>query len=285
LRKRLARLCLGAMFSLGVCAPAPATAQTAGEGNENGFMRGWFDRVSRTQAEQPHWITPLFTTTPRLEEEFRYDIGAEMTAKGSVTNFGLGKGLELIPSAHTEFIVSPPPFIGHQNPGARDGFGDVSFLMKYRILARNEESGNYIVTAFLGGSVPTGSYANGAENATIAPAIAFGKGFGNFDFQSTLGATIPVADAAKLGTNIAGNTALQYRVLKKLWPELEVNTNFFHDGDHAGQTQVFLSPGLVVGRLHIYKRLGLTLGGGVQIAATHFHTFNHNKVLSIRFPF
>jgi hypothetical protein len=30
--------------------------------------------VSKTQAEQPHWITPVNTTTPRLEQEFRYDI-------------------------------------------------------------------------------------------------------------------------------------------------------------------------------------------------------------------
>ena len=30
--------------------------------------------VSETQADQPHWITPLNTTTPRLEQEFRYDI-------------------------------------------------------------------------------------------------------------------------------------------------------------------------------------------------------------------
>jgi hypothetical protein len=34
----------------------------------------WFNMVSETQAEQPHWITPLNTMTPRLEQEFRYDI-------------------------------------------------------------------------------------------------------------------------------------------------------------------------------------------------------------------
>jgi hypothetical protein len=30
--------------------------------------------ASETQAEQPHWITPLNTMTPRLEQEFRCDI-------------------------------------------------------------------------------------------------------------------------------------------------------------------------------------------------------------------
>ena len=37
------------------------------------YFGDWFTRVSKTQAEQPHWITPLATVTPRLEEEIRYD--------------------------------------------------------------------------------------------------------------------------------------------------------------------------------------------------------------------
>jgi len=53
-----------------VCALAPASAQDSGIG---GYFANWFPRVTKTQAEQPHWITPLYTTTPRLEEEFRVD--------------------------------------------------------------------------------------------------------------------------------------------------------------------------------------------------------------------
>src|SRR5438094_8143177 len=34
----------------------------------------WFDRVLTTKAEQPRWMTPLVTVTPRLEQEFRYDM-------------------------------------------------------------------------------------------------------------------------------------------------------------------------------------------------------------------
>jgi hypothetical protein len=41
---------------------------------QDGFFADWFNMVSETQAEQPHWITPLNTTTPRLEQEFRHDI-------------------------------------------------------------------------------------------------------------------------------------------------------------------------------------------------------------------
>jgi len=32
---------------------------------QNGFFTDWFDMVSATQAAQPHWITPLATTTHR----------------------------------------------------------------------------------------------------------------------------------------------------------------------------------------------------------------------------
>jgi hypothetical protein len=252
---------------------------------DDSYFGTWFERVSRTQAEQPHWITPMFTTTPRLEEEVRYDIGWQNTAKGDVTNFGSGKGMEFIPSEHTEIIVSPPPYLSRQNLTQRDGFGDTSFLLKYRFAAGNEEAGNYIVTAFLGASVPTGSYNNGAENAVVTPTIALGKGWGAFDVQSTLGIAVPVGDIARLGTSLAYNTAVQYHLLRKLWPELEVNGNLFHDGKNDGKQQVFLSPGLVVGKIHLWRRLGLTVGAGEQIAVTRFHTFNHNRVLSVRFPF
>jgi len=227
----------------------------------------------------------MFTTTPRLEEEFRYDIGTQQTAMGDVTNFGGGKGLELIPTEHTEIIFGLPPYISHENPKSHDGFADMTFLLKYRLLTGNEEHGNYIVTAFLGGSIPTGSYTNGAENATVTPTIAFGKGFGNCDFQSTLGVGIPVGDVSRLGTPINYNTAFQYRIFKRLWPEVEVNATFFHDGENDGKRQVFISPGLVAGRFRLWHRLGLTVGGGIQIAATQFHTFNHNRVLSVRLPF
>lgn len=273
--------CLGIMLFLALV--PSVVAQNAV--SDDSYFGSWFERVSRTQAEQPHWITPVFTTTPRLEEEFRYDIGWQNTAKGDVTNFGGAKGVELIPSEHTEIIVGLPPYLAHQNPALPDGFGDTSFLLKYRFVARNEEAGNYIVTAFLGGSIPTGSYNNGAENAVVTPTLALGKGWRAFDVQSTLGIAVPVGDIARLGTPIAYNTAFQYHLLKKLWPEVEVNGVFFHDGKNDGKQQVFLSPGLVIGKIHLWHRLGLTVGAGEQIAVTRFHTFNHNRVLTVRFPF
>jgi hypothetical protein len=41
----------------------------------------------------------------------------------------------------------------------------------------------------------------------------------------------------------------------------------------------------VAGRFHLWKRLGLSVGAGEQIAVTRFHQYNHAKTLSIRLPF
>ncbi len=273
---RYRRLLLAALL---VCASLPLSAQDQ-------WPAGWFERVDKTQAEQPHWITPLATTTPRLEEEFRYDIFWQQNSEGVTTNnFGGGKGVELIPFEKVELIVSPPPYLVHSDPAVHDGFGDVSFLIKYRLFSANEQHGNYILTAFLGWSIPTGTYKNGARDAVITPTIAYGKGFGHFDVQGTFGVGLPVADTRLNGRTYAWNNAFQYRVLRKFWPEVEVNSTFFQQGKNDGLKQVFLTPGLVIGRLHLWHRLGFTVGGGYQVAATRFHLTNHNAILSLRFPF
>jgi hypothetical protein len=269
-------------------ATSALTTQTSSStaSSSDGFWDKWFARVDKTQGEQPRWITPLATTTPRLEEEFRYDIAFQHPHAGADTNsYGFSKGLELIPAERVEIIISPPPYVARSGSDERDGFGDMSFLMKYRLLAGNAEHGNYILTVFLGATVPTGDHHNGLPDATVTPTIAGGKGFGNFDVQSTLGITLPTGDTDLIGRTIAWNTAFQYRIHRIFWPEVEVNSSFFNDGPHDGDKQTFITPGLVLGRLHLWRRLGLTVGGGIQIATTQFHLNNHNAILSVRFPF
>jgi hypothetical protein len=253
---------------------------------QNEYFNSWFARVDKTKDEQPHWVTPLATTTPRLEEEYRYDQLWQENAKGITTNnYDGGKGLELIPAERVEIIFNLPPYIAHNNPNSKDGWGDIAFLVKYRLLSQNEERGNYILTAFLGWSLPTGQFRNGALHPVITPTIAYGKGFHNFDLQGTLGIGLPTADTSTLGRTIAWNNAFQYRILKKLWPEVELNSTFFQDGKNDGLKQNFVTPGLVVGRFRLLGRAGFTFGAGYQIATTRFHTSNHNAILSIRFPF
>jgi hypothetical protein len=252
---------------------------------QDSFIDEWQKRATESQAEQPHWVTPVAVTTPRLEQEIRYDLMWRTQEDGTtLANYGGGKGLELIPTRRTEIIIGIPPDITHEN-ASHDGWGDMSFLLKYRVTSRNEEKGNYIVTMFLGATVPTGSYSNGARDAVVTPTIAVGKGWHKFDVQSTFGVGIPTAGAATFGHPIAWNTAFQYRLMKRVWPEIEVNSTFWNDGTNAGNKEVFLTPGLVFGRFPIHNRLGFTFGGGVQIAATRFHRFNHNGILTLRMPF
>jgi hypothetical protein len=253
---------------------------------QDGYFSGWFARVDKTKEEQPHWVTPLATTTPRLEEEYRYDQLWQPNAKGVTTdNYDGGKGLELIPFEKVEIIFNVPPYIDHDNPKVRNGWGDVAFLFKYRFLSANEEHGSYILTAFLGWSLPTGQFSNGALHPVITPTIAYGKGFGNFDLQGTFGVGLPTADTSTLGRTIAWNNTFQYRIFRKFWPEVELNSTFFQDGKNDGRKQNLVTPGLVMGRFRLVGRVGFTFGAGYQIATTQFHTTNHNAILSIRFPF
>jgi hypothetical protein len=267
------------------CAAALICLSTAAIA-QDGYFADWFARVDQTKDEQPHWITPIATTTPRLEEEYRYDQLWQENAEGITTdNFDGGKGLELIPFEKVEVILNTPPYIEHNNPKDADGFGDVAFLVKYRLLAENEKHGNYILTAFLGWSLPTGDHKNGALHAVITPTIAYGKGFGDFDLQGTFGVGLPVADTDILGRNYAWNNTFQYRLFRKIWPEVELNSTFFQDGPNDGRKQTFATPGLVLGRYRLFGRVGFTVGGGYQIATTHFHTNNHNGIFTVRFPF
>lgn len=251
---------------------------------QRGFVESWQSRATATQNAQPHWVTPLVTVTPRLEQEFRVDFDRQITSTHNDTwIYGGGKGLELIPARRIELLFNVPPYFQH-NSATKDGFGDTALMMKYRCFARSEEGGNSIVTAFFGGSIPTGSYSNGSTEATVNPTLAFGKGIGRFDAQSTLGATLPVANADKLGRPIAWNTALQYHVGRYFFPEVEFNATYFKGGPHDGKAQNFITPGLV-GRWRLHHRLGVTLGAGMQIATSAYHSYDHGLIISARMPF
>jgi hypothetical protein len=265
--------------------PAPDSTPPGTTNQQDGFFQDWFSMVTQTQSEQPHWITPLATTTPRLEQEFRYDIQTQPHNSGVVTdNYGVTKGLEIIPGDKWEVILAVPAYVVN-NPDSPDGFGDWQFLVKYRILSKNEDHGNYILTAFFQMTVPTGQHTQGNPSPVITPTIAYGKGFGNFDVQGTLGISLPTGNEQTIGRDLLSNNTVQYHIFKKFWPEVEVNTTRYFQGEHDGNTSVYLTPGIVLGRFHLWHRLGFTVGGGYEIAVTSFHPTNHIAICSVRFPF
>ena len=287
---RLSSRARRAAFRLATFAIAPALATFHLAAQDN-FFSHWQARASAIQAKQPGWSSPLIGSYPMLTQQFRVDFYRQVTPTLTPTwNYGGSRGLYLVPGFNSEIDVYVPPFFQHNTATGKDGFGDVSFNYKYRFLARNEKSGNYMLSAQLGATIPTGSYSNGSTDASITPTLLAGKGFGRFDVISALGATLPTGDTNKLGRSIAWNTTAQYHVRKYFWPEVEANTTHYLGGKYDAKTQNFLSPGITIGKFKLRpsndrSRLGLTIGTGIQIATSQFHTYNHELAFTGRLYF
>jgi hypothetical protein len=262
----------------------------------SGFFHQWLARTSATQAKQPAWAVPVITTYTGLIQVARTDFVRQITPAHTDTwNLDNSKGLNLVPWANTELVVDLPPFIKHNLPpptSSKDGFGDFSFLAKYRIATGNATRGSYTLSAWALTTIPTGSYKNGSANVSVQPNLGGGKGFGNFDVQSTIGATLPTGTPAitTSGRPILWNTVVQYRIRNLFWPEIESNSTFYKGGTNNGKTQEFITPGIMIGKCALHpsepkSRQGLGFGAAMQIATTHFHTYNHGLVLTTRWIF
>ena len=250
---------------------APASVMTdAPMANVSDYFANWFKRVDQAQASQPHWMTPLVTVTPRLEEEVRYDQYFERLGTGTnVTTYDSGKGLELIPTGTNEILINPPPFVERTDKKPAAGFGDDPILIiKQRLYSANEQDGNYIVTAFLGLTQPLYNKIFSANAYVVTPTIAFGKGWGDFDFQATVGVPVPLSHEKIIGTSIAANITAQYHFATYFWPEVEANYTYWADGLRGGKNQLFITPGVILGRFQLYDRVRLIIGGGYQYAVT-----------------
>jgi hypothetical protein len=256
---------------------------------QTGFFKAWEDRVRATSARQPAWPVPVVSPSSVIVQLARVDFVHQYTSTHTETwNYDNGKGVNLIPFARTEFDINLPPYIQHNAPKVHDGTGDLSFVAKYRPFAASE-GGNYSTAVQVAFSAPTGSYKNGSAASTMTPTVVAGKGFGKFDIQSAIGGVLPLSHALTIGRTISWNTVAQYKVGRYLWPELEANASYYHGGPNDGKNQVFLTPGLMVSKVKLRRepkdRLGLVFGAGMQIATSHFHSYNHGLVLTGRLTF
>ena|ERR1700678_788174 len=57
----------------------------------------------------------------------------------------------------------------------------------------------------------------------------------------------------RVGRELLWNGAFPYKFFKKLWPGVEVNYTHFYEGEHQGNTVVYLTPGLVLGPFHLFS--------------------------------
>jgi hypothetical protein len=254
--------------------------------NQDDWVHRWMRTVDKARASQPHFVSPIITTHVMLVQQYRYDMYWQQDPVGGTvtSNYGASRGLEIIPVARLEVGIFPPGYLVHQSR-TPDGFGDLSFQIKYRAFSETEGHGDYFVGFFFGGSFPTGTPPNGLGHTVLSPTFAAAKGLGPWDIQSTIGANLPASGENTLGRTILFNATVDFRIKGKIWPMLEQNSTFWSGGALDGKKQVFLTPGLVLGGFPIAERLHFSIGAGVQIAVTQFHQYNHRWIVSVRFPF
>lgn len=243
-----------------------------------GAIAAYFERAAAyARATQPSWSSPLVTTTGLLEQRLRFDVDYQHAGTGANTTVtDGGKGLDLIVSDTNEIQFALPPYDirtagiskGKLTPPIT-GFGDWSFLrVEQRLASAPEGGGNYVLTAFVQVQAPTGITPLTSNSWIYTPTLAFGKGWGAFDIQGTVAGVIPASHTSTLGHQIQTNVAFQYHVMDVFWPELEVNWTYWADGQRGGLNQVYLTPGLVIGRfsLSTTRYLKFTFGLGYQVA-------------------
>ena len=257
---------------------------------QDGFAQHWENRVRKTVAQQPAWPIPVIAPSPQLVQLVRFDVLRQITPTHFTTlNIDNGRGLNLIPLPRTEIDINLPPLIEHGNLKVVDGAGDFSVVAKYRAFASPSDRHNYSMGGQLAFSVPTGSYKNGVAVSTVSPTVLAGKGYKRLALQSTIGATLPTSSVPSIGRTVIWNSTAQFQVGKIFWPEIETNASYYHLGPNDGKNQTFVSPGMMISKIKFRKdpkdRLSLTIGGGMQIATSTYHAYNHALVFTSRFAF
>jgi hypothetical protein len=239
---------------------------------------------------QPSFVTTLVEVDPRLIQYVRLSLSHQYSPAGSTTiNYGNGRGAGFIVGDRFQIDYVPPPYLQHQQPGVKDGFGDSSMLVKYRIISGNSQHGNFIVTAVLNHTFATGSYNNGAATDSFGPTVAAAIGIRKrFALESTIGGTMPTGKIATQGRSIAWNAQIQAHATPHFWLASENNATFYRGGSHDGMLQNFATPeAFYILRRKEWKPAHpfWVFDGGMQIATSRFHNCNHNLTGEVRLLF
>ena len=237
---------------------------------------------------QPAFISPLVGTDPRLVQYTKFSVSHQYTSTGTETvNYGNSRGTGIIVGNRFEFDFIAPPYIQH-NSAADDGFGDTAVLAKFRIASANKEGGNYAVAAVLSHCFATGSHKNGASTDSFGPTLSAGYAFHRIDVISSLGGTLPTGKIATQGRAIAWNTVSQAHLKPHIWFEVGDNATYLVGGSHDGKMQNFLTPAafyIIRGKKWKPAHPTYIVDGGMQIATSGFHTYDHNLITEVRMLF
>lgn len=272
-----------------------STADSAN--SDDSFFSRLRQTVLAARASQPNWGSPLVTTSVLLQNRLRFDEDWMHSGNGTRTVLlDDTRGLALIVADTTEIQIAAPSDVTRRSQNGKTSvsdFGDWPFFrIKERLASSPQDQENYVLSAFFQVQAPTGNQSLTNRAWTFSPSLGFGKGWGNFDIQGVTTASLPAANAAKLGHPLQTNVAFQYRIWTYFTPELETNWTYYPDGQRAGLHQLFLTTGVVIGRFAITEHLRFTVGAGYEFAVAPAYrpqplspAFDHSWVASTRFNF
>jgi hypothetical protein len=267
---------------------AGAQAQTGQQQNST-FLQRFLAHTHDMGQIQPQSTTPFVIPDPRLVQYARFAVSHQYTTTGTETvNYGSAHGGGIILYHRFQLDFAPPSYIVH-NSTVKDGSGDATLLVKWRVASSGPAHHNYVVTADLAKSWTTGSYSNGSRTGIFTPIVATSKGFGNkFYVLSSIAGTLPTGKIAKQGRTILWNEGVQYHPARWFWLDMENNATFYKGGSNDGKTQNFITPGF----FYVLKPKSwspthpfFAFGEGMQIATSSFHSYNHNLISDFRFVF
>ena len=275
-------------------------------------IRSWLDMVSASQAAQPSWMTPLVTVTPRLEQEFRWDVYDQKNGTGTqgngqrLVNYGGpgGARIELIPAYNWEVILAPPPYVTASGPkGTGQGTGRLAGLPRQVSPYLCQQGQRRLHCDRLLPDVRSErDLLHDPNNVLVAqPTLAFGKGWGDFDIQSTISTQIPVDSIGpkpKTGTTLSEISAIRcssirhssiicFSIFGRNWR----STTPTGPMERMPAGIRFCSrPVLILGRFKLAndtatRPVNLIIGAGYQVAVTPNPVTQNNFVGTVRVTF
>jgi hypothetical protein len=251
------------------------------------YQRLRSDNASMTEV-QPTWMGPLIQSDPRLSQLVRVSVSNADFSGMYTSNYGNGKGISLIVDRRFQLDLDPPAYFRNHSSTQKDGFGNAGTQLKYRIASGNAAHGNFALTAVLyHGFAPRASQ-NQMLTSYYCPSIAAGKAFGRFAVIETVGGFLPTGMIAQQGRAIEWHSTAQMHVTRVSWFDVEDNATFFKGSAFDGKTRNMITPAV----FYMIRRkewnpehASVVFDGGMQIATSGFHDYNHNLVTEMRVLF
>jgi len=276
-------MCNSGWIAAALCAVSACTAPA----QQSFYQRFRSDNASMT-AVQPSWLGPLIQSDARLGQALRFSVSNSECPGAHTISYGNGHGAGIIVDRRFQLDFDPPAFFRNHSAASPDGFGNAATQLKWRIASGNADHGNYIFTAMLWRGFAPGARQNGADSSLWKPTLAVGKAVSHVAVISNLGGLLPTANIAEQGRVITWDTTAQIHPATHFYFDLEDNAGFNRGGPFDGQTQNFLTPAayfLVRRKNWDPAHLTIVFDGGMQLAATRFHPYNHNLVTEMRIFF